>query len=89
QITREAERLAVEAGLPITPTRAVREGEWPIRRVEAASGAPESLGRAVADAVAHDRSIDNAGTLAVITTTADLPAVSSAVAERFGDAAGR
>ncbi|MEV8212810.1 UvrD-helicase domain-containing protein [Leifsonia sp. NPDC077715] len=87
QITREAERIAADAGLPITPTRAVREGEWPIRRVDAE--APDALGVAVADAVAHDRGIDDQGTLAVITTAADLPAVSSAVAERFGDAAGR
>ncbi|MGH1550869.1 HelD family protein [Leifsonia poae] len=87
QITREAERIAADAGLPITPTRAVREGEWPIRRVEA--DAPDALGLAVADAVAHDRGIDDQGTLAVITTASDLPAVSSAVAERFGDAAGR
>lgn len=97
QITREAERIAAEAGLPITPTRAVREGEWPIRRVEAtvaqsadgADAALGALGTAVADAVAHDRGIDDAGTLAVITTAADLPAVSAAVTARFGDAAGR
>ncbi|ANF31549.1 AAA family ATPase [Leifsonia xyli] len=87
QITREAERIAADAGLPITPTRAVREGDWPIRRVDA--DAPDALGVAVADAVAHDRGIDDQGTLAVITTAADLPVVASAVAERFGDAAGR
>ncbi len=87
QITREAERVAADAGLPITPTRAVREGDWPIRRVEA--DAPDVLGAAVAEAVAYDRGIDDQGTLAVITTAADLPAVSSAVAARFGDAAGR
>ena len=46
QITREAERLAESAGLPITPTRAVREGEWPIRRVSAnGNGLGESGGR--------------------------------------------
>ncbi|WP_431218765.1 HelD family protein [Leifsonia xyli] len=89
QITREAERIAVEAGLPITPTRAVREGEWPIRRASAASAEPEALGAAVAEAVAHDRGVDDAGTLAVITTAADLAAVSAAVTERFGEAAGR
>ncbi|MGO4534676.1 HelD family protein [Leifsonia sp. 2MCAF36] len=100
QITREAERIAVGAGLPITPTRAVREGDWPIRRVAAASAeqtvpglaertAPEALATAVADAVAHDRGIDDGGTLAVITTASDLPAVAAAMRERFGDAAGR
>jgi DNA helicase IV len=86
QITREAERIAEEAGLPITPTRAVREGDWPIRRVQAgAAGLPA----AVAEAVAHDRGIDTEGTLAVIATAADVDAVAAAVRERFGDDAAR
>ncbi|KQR53760.1 AAA family ATPase [Leifsonia sp. Leaf336] len=86
QITREAERIAQDAGLPITPTRAVREGDWPIRRVGAgAAGLPVS----VAEAVAHDRSIDRQGTLAVIATAGDVEAVAAAVRERFGDDAAR
>lgn len=86
QITREAERIARDAGLPITPTRAVREGDWPIRRVAAdAEGLPE----AVAEAVAHDRGIDRDGTLAVIATASDVEAVAAAVRERFGDDAAR
>ena len=93
QITREAERIASSAGLPITPTRAVREGDWPIRRVRAGDGdaadGDAALAAAVADAVAHDRGIDAGGTLAVITTESDLPAVAATVEERFGDAAGR
>jgi len=89
QIAREAERIASDAGLPITPTRAVREGDWPIRRVSADGTGPRAVAAAVADAVAHDRGIDSAGTVAVITTENDLPAVSAAVRERFGDEAGR
>jgi DNA helicase IV len=89
QITREAERLAVEAGLPITPTRAVREGDWPIRRVEAASVEQDALADAVVEAVAFDRGIDDGGTLAVVATASDLPAVTAAVERRFGDDAGR
>jgi len=95
QITREAERLATAAGLPITPTRAVREGEWPIRRVRAADGSAHetadagTLAAAVADAVAHDRGIDAGGTLAVIAAGAELTAVAAAVLGRFGDTAGR
>lgn len=89
QITREAERIASDAGLPITPTRAVREGQWPIRRVTAASEDAGALGDAVADAVSHDRGIDDTGTVAVIATAADLPAVAEAVAARFGEQAGR
>jgi DNA helicase IV len=88
QITREAERIAVDAGLPITPTRAVREGEWPIRRVVAAVDEP-AFGTSVAEAVEHDRRIDAGGTLAVITTEADLASVAAAVLGRFGDTAGR
>lgn len=86
QITREAERIAKDAGLPITPTRAVREGDWPIRRVEAgATGLHES----VAEAVAHDRGIDRHGTLAVIATADEVEAVAAAVRQRFGDDAAR
>ncbi|WP_314148863.1 UvrD-helicase domain-containing protein [uncultured Leifsonia sp.] len=85
QITREAERIAVEAGLPITPTRAVREGDWPIRRV-AADG---DLAAAVTGAVEHDRSVDAEGTLAVIAPEASVAVVEAAVRERFGADAGR
>lgn len=86
QITREAEHLATKAGLPITPTRAVREGDWPIRRVSAAA---HLLPDAVADAVGHDRGIDAAGTVAVIATSATVDAVAAAVTNRFGDQAAR
>ena len=86
QITREAERIATEAGLPITPTRAVREGDWPIRRV---SSEDAGLAESVAEAVAHDRSLDAEGTLAVIATAAEVEAVAAAVRSRFGDAAAR
>jgi DNA helicase IV len=86
QITREAERLAEEAGLPITPTRAVREGDWPIRRVSAARS---PLGEAVADAVQADRDIDASGTVAVIAPASEVEAVAEAVANRFGELAAR
>jgi DNA helicase IV len=86
QITREAERLAEEAGLPITPTRAVREGDWPIRRVSAARS---PLGEAVADAVQADRDIDASGTVAVIAPVSEVEAVAEAVANRFGELAAR
>jgi DNA helicase IV len=86
QITREAERMAEAAGLPITPTRAVREGEWPIRRVSAAES---WLADAVAEAVQADREIDATGTVAVIAPTRDVDAVAAAVSARFGDHAAR
>jgi hypothetical protein len=86
QITREAERLAVQAGLPITPTRSVREGDWPIRRVHSGES---GLGRAVAAAVAHDRDVDDAGTVAVIAPERDIAEVTDAVIARFGGDAAR
>ncbi|WP_431278173.1 HelD family protein [Leifsonia poae] len=86
QITREAERMAEEAGLPITRTQAVREGDWPIRNVSA-EGSP--LAEAVADAVQADRDIDASGTVAVIAPTAEVDAVAEAVANRFGELAAR
>jgi len=89
QITREAERLAVDAGLPITPTRAVREGDWPIRRTTAAGPGAAAFAAAVVEAVEHDRAIDDGGTLAVITTADEADEVASAVLARFGEAAAR
>ncbi|WP_348788726.1 UvrD-helicase domain-containing protein [Leifsonia sp. NPDC080035] len=85
QITREAERIAVAAGLPITPTRAVREGDWPIRRVPAGG----DLAGAVTAAVEHDRMVDAQGTLAVIAPEAAVAEVEAAVRERFGADAAR
>lgn len=86
QITREAEQLAKAAGLPITPTRAVREGDWPIRRVSAVAG---QLPEAVAEAVGHDRGVDASGTVAVIAASATVDAVAAAVTRRFGEDAAR
>ncbi|MEO8907918.1 MAG: ATP-binding domain-containing protein, partial [Microbacteriaceae bacterium] len=51
QITREAERFAREHGLPVTPTRAVREGDWPIRIVQVARGRAEGAGEGVGEGV--------------------------------------
>ncbi|HEY8318015.1 MAG TPA: AAA family ATPase [Amnibacterium sp.] len=67
EITELAERRALADGLPITPTRSVRDGRWPIKRVQAdAAGLPD----ATVEAVRRDRAIDDGGTLAVITPEA-------------------
>lgn len=87
QITREAERLAVEAGLPITPTRAVREGDWPVRRVRIPALA--DLPDAVVAAVEHDRGVDADGTVAVIVPAAHVGVIADAVHRRFGADAAR
>ncbi|MEO6826890.1 MAG: ATP-binding domain-containing protein [Microbacteriaceae bacterium] len=86
QITRAAERLAIEHGLPITPSRAVREGQWPIETV---SAAPDAMATGVADAIGRDRELDPAGTLAVITPAASASAVYADLAARYGADVGR
>ncbi|RZU64066.1 DNA helicase IV [Microterricola gilva] len=60
QIARAAESFAGHAKLPITPARAVREGDWPIHTVLAAS----DLADAVLDTV--QLLLADAGNLAVI-----------------------
>ncbi|ODA90652.1 AAA family ATPase [Leifsonia xyli subsp. xyli] len=85
QIAREAERIASAAGLPVTPARAVREGDWPVRRVYA----QPSLAEAVVAAIDHDRQVDAAGTVAVIVPHAHLETVARAVLERFAEEVAR
>ena len=87
QIARDAEDFARAHGLPITPARAVREGDWPVRDVAVPPGA--ELADAVVEAVAHDRDLDDSGTLAVIAPVALADAVADAVTGRFGADAGR
>jgi DNA helicase IV len=100
QITREAERFARAHGLPVTAARAVREGDWPIKTVDAecaaspadgagAGGATGSLIAAAVDAVRADRQLGAAGTLAVIAPVAVVSAVDAALTAAFGDEVGR
>jgi DNA helicase IV len=86
QIAREAERFARDHGLPITPARAVREGEWPIFEVTARGRTLES---AVTEAVRRDRGIDSSGTLAVIAPVATVDSHHAALERAFGSVVGR
>jgi DNA helicase IV len=88
QIAREAEAFARARGLPITPARAVREGDWPVREV-LGGASQRDLIFATVDAVQHDRDIDDAGSLAVIAPVAILDEVADAVSLRYGAGAGR
>jgi DNA helicase IV len=88
QIAREAESFARSKGLPITPARAVREGDWPVREVFAGRTCDE-LASATVDAVAHDRGIDDTGSVAVIAPVAAVDVVADAVERRYGTDAGR
>jgi DNA helicase IV len=87
QIAREAARFAEAHGLPITPARAVREGDWPIEHAHADSA--EELASAVVDAVRRDRGIDPAGTVAVIAPVAALAGLDAEFRAAFGAEAGR
>jgi len=85
QIAREAEAFALAHRLPITPTRSVREGDWPIETVDA----PGPIAASVASAVAGLTDSTSAGTLAVIAPVADVDDVYTAISEQFGAQAGR
>ena len=91
QIAREAERIAAEHGLPITPTQSVREGDWPIRELtvdHAVDLTADALASAVADAVRHDRGIDASGTIAVIVPRAARASIFAHLLSVFGDEVG-
>ncbi|SDS13707.1 HelD family protein [Microterricola viridarii] len=83
QIARAAEEFAADAGLPITPARAVREGDWPIDTVVAGGG----LAPAVVDAVRGVRADAAGGNLAVIVPAAAIDEIADALHAAL-DAAG-
>jgi DNA helicase IV len=77
QIAAAAESMAVAHGLPVTPSRSVRESEWPI-----------AIESDVIAAVRRDRAIDESGTLAVIVPPAVVSPLFERVSEEFGALAG-
>jgi DNA helicase IV len=85
QITELAEQRALVDGLPITPSRSVRDGRWPVdtTRVDA-----EGLPAAVLDAVRRDRAIDAEGTLAVIAPDALVGPLHDVLAAGLGEPVG-
>ena len=74
QIAEAAERWAIAQGLPVTPSRSVRESDWPITQSED-----------VLLAVQEDRALGLGGTLAVITPARRLAEVHARLLEQFGD----
>lgn len=86
QITAAAERMALAHGLEITPSRAVRDSEWPVDTVTITA---DDLVAAVADVVDEDREIDSRGTLAVIAPPRIVDALDSELRGRFGASVGR
>jgi DNA helicase IV len=86
QITDAAESMARANGLAITPSRAVRDSEWPVEQVVVD---PDELIAAVTDVVEEDRALDSRGTLAVIAPARLVDALQSELASRFGASVGR
>ncbi len=78
QIAVSAESMAIAHGLPVTPSRAVRESEWPILVVGD-----------VVEAVAYERSLGAGGTVAVIVPDSRIDEVESLLVAEFGDLIGR
>ncbi|MCU1534444.1 MAG: ATP-dependent helicase [Glaciihabitans sp.] len=81
QITAAAEQMALAHGLPITPSRAVRESEWPVDRLTVA---PDELVAALVDVVDEDRELDSRGTLAVIAADSLVDVLFAALVAHFG-----
>ncbi|MCU1546012.1 MAG: family ATPase [Homoserinimonas sp.] len=75
QIAAAAEQMAIEHGLPVTPSQAVRDSEWPV-----------TVADDVTDAVRADRAIDSTGTLAVVVPPADVERVFDVLRQSFGSA---
>ncbi len=77
QIATVAESMAIAHGLPVTPSRAVRESEWPIAVLTDA-----------VDAVRRERALEAGGTVAVIVLPADLDELAGRLGAEFGSALG-
>jgi DNA helicase IV len=92
QIAREAEAFAIAHGLPVTPTRAVREGDWPIQTVDVAGDAAGDAAGQVPDAVAavvSDLVAVQSGTLAVIAPVAVVDEIFGTLTPALGRDVGR
>jgi DNA helicase IV len=73
QIAARAEEWAIDQGLPVTPSRSVRESRWPIAQASD-----------VIAAVREDRAQDATGTLAVIAPATRLAATHQRLIEEYG-----
>ncbi len=85
EITGAAEAVAEAHGLPITRSRTVRAGEWPVSRIVVES---DELNAAVAKVVAEDRALDSRGTVAVIVLPDHLPALYEHLVATLGSGVG-
>jgi len=86
QITQAAETMAVEHGLAVTRSRAVRDSEWPVDEVIVDE---DDLLSAVVDVVDEDRELDSRGTLAVIVPQRLVEAQYEELSAKLGRDVGR
>ena len=77
QISSAAESMAIAHGLPVTPSRAVRESEWPITVLPDAAAA-----------LRRERELAAGGTIAVIVPDAQLDGLAASLSAEFGSAIG-
>ncbi len=95
QISEAAESMAAANGVPVTPTRAVREGDWPLEvvRVRQLGGiegvdGPDPLLDAIVDSVAAVRAegggAAESGTVAIIATPAEADGLELGLAAALG-----
>ena len=84
QISVVAESMAIAHGLRITPSRAVRESEWPVNVVRTSD-----LASAVLDTVRGDRALDHRGSIAIIASESLVLSLYPSLAEAFGTDIGR
>ena len=77
QIAEVAERFAIEWGLPVTPSKAVRSTPWAVAHADD-----------VVAAVSAQRTDEARGTLAVIALPERMPGVHAALGQHFGDVVG-
>lgn len=82
QVSGVAEAVAVEHGVRVTRSRAVRDGLWPVL-----VATDDDLPALVVRAVEEDRALGG-GTLAVVAVSARIAELTTALRDRFGDEVG-
>lgn len=80
QIVAVAEAVALAHNVSITPSRAVRQSEWPVDVTLVSS---EELGARVSDIVKADRELSSDGTLAVIVSDSLTASIMDALRQTF------
>jgi len=91
QIAAAAEAMAAANGVPVTPTRAVREGDWPVEVDRVAGAGVEALAATTLETVGRlRRDLGESGSLAIIAAPATAEGIWGALEAHLGpEAIGR